>query len=118
MLVLLIDDEEMILNLGSKILHRDGHETLVAKSGSLGIDIFKKEKVDLVIIDYLMDGLSGIETLREIRKLNSSTPCVISSGISNISNDIPEELLEHTYFLEKPYNARDFKELVVSIQYK
>ncbi|GCC11795.1 MAG TPA: response regulator transcription factor [Euryarchaeota archaeon] len=66
--ILTIDDEPGINDLLKIMLKKRGHETIQALSGEEGIEILKKEKVDLVLLDVMMFGIDGWETLRRIRE--------------------------------------------------
>lgn len=65
--ILAVDDEEHILELLSYNLERDGYHVLKADSGEEALEILNKEKVDLVLLDWMLPGIDGIEVLRRIR---------------------------------------------------
>jgi DNA-binding NtrC family response regulator len=115
--ILIIDDEEMIRTLAQRILTRAGHDVLVAESGDKGLELFRvnQSEVDLILLDYMMNGLSGIETLEQIREIAPGKPCIISTGQGIVSDEIPSNLRENTYFLQKPYRANQLAELVQQI---
>ena len=114
MKILVIDDEEMIRALARKILQRDGHEVHLADSGHSGLAIFSREhkSLGLVLLDIRMHGLSGIETLRRIRDISPTIPCIMSSGQIADQKDLPDDLTEHLRFLQKPYRANTLSEMV------
>lgn len=115
--ILVIDDEEMIRSIAERILVKGGFEVLTAENGKTGIEKFNAEadQIDIVICDINMDDLSGFEVLQEIRKLNRDIPGVISSGNTYNPDDVPKEINEHIYFLQKPYRANQLTELIQSI---
>ncbi len=117
MRILVIDDEEMIRALARKILQRDGHEVLLADSGQSGLAIVSREheSLGLVLLDFNMHELSGVETLRRIRQVSPTMPCIISSGQIADQNDLSDDLTEHLRFLQKPYRANTLSEMVRSI---
>lgn len=108
-MILVIDDELMIRNLAQKILSRAGYDVLLAESGEDGLAVFrtKANEIKLAIIDMSMDGLSGAETLREMRKTNPGLPGVISTGHALEMADLPEEIQNNTFLLMKPYRATE-----------
>jgi two-component system alkaline phosphatase synthesis response regulator PhoP len=65
--ILAVDDEEHILELLSYNLERDGYHVLKADSGEDALELLNKEKVDLVLLDWMLPGIDGIEVLRRIR---------------------------------------------------
>ena len=117
MKVLIIDDEEMIRSLATKILEKAGFEAIAASTGEDGLIKFsqQRDEVALVLLDWTMPGMSGLDTLREIRKVSSDIPCVISSGHLIDESIIPEELAANTHFLEKPYRSRYLIEKVENV---
>ncbi|MHC4960153.1 MAG: response regulator, partial [Planctomycetota bacterium] len=78
--VLVVDDEAVIRNLAGDMLRFLGYDVLFADSGSKALDICGREEVDLVILDFVMPGMDGAETLRELRKLDASVKVLIASG--------------------------------------
>lgn len=117
MRVLVVDDEEMILSIATKILERQGYEVVTAWSGEEGIrQCFEQsDQINLMLLDLTMPGLSGVETLRRVRQNRPDLPCIISSGHNADWDNIPEDLKANVHFLQKPYRADKLAELVNSI---
>jgi two-component system, cell cycle sensor histidine kinase and response regulator CckA len=115
--VLVIDDERMIRTLAEKILVRAGYEVILAETGNEGVDLFRQQpnKIDLLIVDMTMDGLSGEETLRACRVIHPYIPAVFSSGQFLDETDIPEDLALNTYYLQKPYRASALVEKIEEV---
>lgn len=67
--ILLVDDEPDILEFIRYNLQKENYKVIVASNGKEGLDMAKKEKPDLIILDVMMPGLDGIETCQEIRKI-------------------------------------------------
>jgi len=107
MKLLVIDDEEMIRSLAEKILNRAGFEVLLAESGEEGLQHFTREpdQIGLILLDMFLDGQSGVDTLRQIRQIAPTVPCIISSGHAEDHSEIPEDLAQSVDFLHKPYRA-------------
>lgn len=66
--ILAVDDEEHILELLVYNLESNGFRVLTAESGEEGLEILKKEAVDLVLLDIMLPGIDGMEMLKRIRK--------------------------------------------------
>ena len=117
MRVLVVDDEEMILSIATKILERQGYEVVTAWSGEEGIRkcFEQSDQIDLMLLDSTMPGLSGVETLRRVRQICPDLPCIISSGHNADWDSMPEDLKANVHFLRKPYRAEKLTELVSSI---
>ncbi|MDO8756942.1 MAG: response regulator [Elusimicrobiota bacterium] len=66
--VLIIDDEECIRDLIKEVLMSKGHEFELASDGSAALEILRKKKIDLIIVDRNMPGMTGIEVVQLIRQ--------------------------------------------------
>ena len=65
--ILAVDDEVHILELLSYNLERDGYHVLKAETGEDALETLEKEKIDIVLLDWMLPGIDGIEVLRRIR---------------------------------------------------
>ena len=99
--VLFADDEELIRDLGRQVMEMHGYTVFLAEDGIRAIDLFRanREAIDLVVLDLTMPQRSGMEVLREIRKIDPGMRVILSSGSS------PVEPVPGTTFLPKPYRA-------------
>lgn len=77
--ILVVDDEPHIRRVLSAVLGSKGFEVLMASDGTQGLDELGGEEVDLVILDLMMPGASGLEILSRIRSdpVRSKTPVII-----------------------------------------
>jgi len=73
--VLCVDDEPNILAVRSALLGMAGYKVHVAKDGQIGLEIFRNQPVDLVVLDYDMPGMMGDEVAREMRRLPTMFRC-------------------------------------------
>ncbi|PWB67745.1 hypothetical protein C3F09_12910 [candidate division GN15 bacterium] len=118
MRILVIDDEEMIRTLAVKILEKAGHAVMTAESGREGIELVERnpEMIDVAVIDNAMPGLTGLDTIREIRRLSQLLPCILSSGNILELDNIPEDIRRGTFLLQKPYRPQHLLEKVEDVQ--
>ena len=112
--VLIIDDEEIIRTMASKILVHAGYDVLTAENGHQGFTIFNEQNndIDLVLLDLCMEGQSGVDTLKKLRSISPELPCVISSGRQTSKSEIPEDLIQGVAFLQKPYRSAELSAIV------
>ncbi len=78
--ILLIDDEEEFVRTLASRLELRGLRARTAFSGEEGLALLREEAPDAVLLDMRMPGLSGLETLREIRALRADLPVIIITG--------------------------------------
>jgi two-component system cell cycle sensor histidine kinase/response regulator CckA len=105
--ILLIDDEEMILDVGKDMLSRLGYEVLLAGSGDEALGIYEKNKdaIALIILDMIMPNMSGGETYDKLREQNPDVKILLSSGYS--IDGQASRILERGCddFIQKPFTV-------------
>jgi len=82
--VLLVDDEDVVADVGDQMLRKLGYEVLVARSGKEAIEYYepKRDKIDMVILDMIMPGMNGGEVYDRIKEINPHAKILLSSGYS------------------------------------
>lgn len=83
--ILLVDDEEINLKILRTILRKGGHQFLEAESGEEALGVLERENVDLIILDLMMPGMDGFQTLESIKQ-NPATafiPVIIASALKD-----------------------------------
>lgn len=110
--ILIIDDEEMIIQVGSEMLSYLGYKVFSANSGKQGIEIFRnnKETIDMVILDMIMPDMGGKETFEQLKDIDPSVKILLSSGYSleGQANEIMEKGC--VGFLQKPFNIKNLSQ--------
>ena len=86
--ILLVDDEDSIHLLYREELEDEGYEVHSALSGEEALAQLKIIVPDLVILDINMPGINGIDVLRQIKKMNSSLPVILSSAYQEFKQDL------------------------------
>ncbi|MFH1114158.1 MAG: PAS domain S-box protein [Pseudomonadota bacterium] len=112
--ILLVDDEELIRDLGSRILTKAGYTVITACNGKEALDVSQERShdIDLVILDVIMPEMGGKQCLETLLSLNPSARVVIASGFS--ANGSTKETLAAGAkgFVNKPYEIRQMLEVV------
>ena len=75
--ILLVDDEQDFLNLISKLIVSWDYEVVTASNGKEALELAKGERPDILILDYLMPDMSGVELLRKMRQAGMRIPAII-----------------------------------------
>ncbi len=100
--VLIVDDEADYLTTLVKRLKKRGLNPLAAHSGEGALEILKKEKIDIVVLDVKMPGMDGIQTLREIKKIDPLVEVIMLTGHANMEVAIEGMSLGAFDYLMKP----------------
>ena len=110
--ILLVDDENMVIEVGAEYLTTLGYNVLRANSGPEAIEIFreKHDRIHLVILDMIMPGVSGGETYDRLKSINPNIKALLSSGYSIKGK--AEEILKRGCdgFIQKPYSLKDLSQ--------
>ena len=115
--VLLVDDEEVVFEVGSQMLERLGYRVLGAKSGREALEIYAKNRytIDLVILDMIMPETGGGEAYDRLKELDADVKVLLSSGYS--INGQATEILRRgcNGFIQKPFNIKDLSQKIREI---
>lgn len=117
--ILVVDDNQDIRNLVLHILSSDGYLVFSASSGDEALAILNNNVVNLVLLDVMMPGKSGIEVLKEIRNGSNrkirDTPVMMITAKST-TEDIDEALMHGANsYIVKPFRAISIKEKIHAI---
>jgi len=107
--VLFVDDDALLRRIAERCLAERGYSVLMASDGNQALGLYREEgvKIDVVVLDLTMPGLSGREVLARMRSIRPGVPVVLSSGYS--TDDDAQDLLARgaADFLPKPYEPED-----------
>ncbi len=106
MKVLIADDDRLVRTMLSDLLGELGHAVVAAGSGAEAIALTARERPDLLILDFLMPRLSGLDALRAIREAGSGAPAVLLTAISDGSVRAVDGADAVQAVLEKPVTRR------------
>ncbi len=112
--VLLVDDEEMLRDLGKRILERSGYTVLAAANGKEALDLYEKErnKISLVILDLIMPEMGGRQCLEELLKIDPQVRVLIATGYSAVGETKKTIESGAMGFVGKPYDMRQVLQAV------
>ncbi len=112
---LVVDDEKIIRDIFVHILSNQNYKVVAVENGYEAIKKVKEDSFDIIFLDIRMPGIDGMETLKEIRKINKDVSVNIVSGF------IDEEIIEKgkkesvDHFIEKPFKVEQIIKIIKSI---
>ena len=110
--VLVVDDEPSMCRALSAVLERFGLKVSTALDGLQGLTKFRRNVYDLVIADLKMPGMSGVELLKEIKRISPRTPVVLLTAYGTVEGAV-EAMKEGAFdFLQKPFSPEVLRDVV------
>ena len=104
-MILLVDDEEAILSMSGSVLEAAGYRVLMASDGMSAISKYREyhHQVSAVLLDMMMPGLSGLQTMDALFEINPQVKIITCSGLRTVKRET--EVMERgaAEFLSKPY---------------
>jgi len=116
--VLLVDDEEMVMDIGIRFLKHLGYNVRTASGGREALDLFAQvsDSIDCLLLDYTMPGMDGLETMKQIRKIRTDARIIITSGYTRqqIETRFAQVGLPDA-FLQKPFEMKALNEKLIEV---
>ncbi|MBW2966142.1 response regulator [Candidatus Woesearchaeota archaeon] len=117
--VLIVDDEEDILTSVAMLINDMGYEAKTVNNGKKALEMLKKQKFDLVLLDILMPDMSGREVLEKIREdpklKNQKAAFLTVVKLSEYGRGIMKKKLKPVDYFQKPINVSDFRRRIKKI---
>ncbi len=81
--ILVIDDQPDVRTLTDMLLKHLGYDVVLADNGWRGLELYRQEHPDVIVLDLIMPGMDGIEVLKQIRSVDLTQPVIVVTGNSN-----------------------------------
>ena len=107
--ILIVDDEVSILRLVKRILTFEGYSVTTCASGAEAVEVYSRDhdKTDLVILDMVMPKMNGVETLRQLKQIDSTVRAVLCSAFVPDLNGHTIAVEGFVGFIAKPFKVND-----------
>ena len=113
--ILIVDDEKDLCTILSDALSQDHYRVVSAFNGKMGLQLAKKEKPDLILLDIKMPGMDGLEVLRKIKKMKKEIVVIMFTGYGTLETAREAMKLGAYDYVTKPVDFLLLKSLVKEV---
>lgn len=113
MKILIVEDEIGIANFLKQGLEEEGYAVLVANDGKMGLELALSQKVNIILLDWILPQMTGIEVCQSIRKTDTTTPIIFLTAKDTVQETIEGLKAGANDYIKKPFS---FDELVERIK--
>jgi len=110
--ILVVDDEPILRDSLEVALKTSGYEVLTARTGEEGLELFKKENPDIVLLDHWLPGINGDEVLRRIKEEEPEIPIIVMTAQGSIEMAVSLMKMGAFDFLVKPFELDQMEDLI------
>ena len=110
--ILIVDDETLTLNNLRKALEKEGYEIYLADSGERALEIMDKLKPDLVLLDLMLPGISGLEVLKNTKERGNETIVIMMTAYEILEKAVEAMKLGAYDYILKPFKISDLKNTI------
>ncbi|MFL6195877.1 MAG: sigma-54-dependent transcriptional regulator [Thermoanaerobaculia bacterium] len=105
--ILIIDDEDVLQDILTVLIRKEGHTPITAMTGEEGLAVLGREEVDLVLLDLMLPGMHGMDVLREIRRIDPDLVVVVITAFSSIESAIEAMREGAFHYIPKPFKNEE-----------
>jgi DNA-binding NtrC family response regulator len=102
--ILVIDDEQGIRDLLDTLLSRKGYDVVLAESGRKGLELIRRERPDVVVLDLKMPGMDGLAVLQQVHSFDPTLPVIILTGAGTPETEQQVRAMGVTEYVEKEFS--------------
>lgn len=111
--ILIVEDEEGIVLFLKQGLEEEGYQVSSANNGKSGLELFQNEKFDLVLLDWMLPKMTGVEVCKAIRQQNTKVPIIFLTAKDTVQETVEGLKSGANDYIKKPFS---FDELVERIK--
>src|SRR3970282_234616 len=112
MKILIVEDEIGIANFLKQGLEEDGYDVLVANDGKTGYELALSQKVNVILLDWILPKMTGIEVCKSIRKTDSKTPIIFLTAKDTVQETIEGLKAGANDYIKKPFSFDELLERI------
>jgi len=112
--ILVVDDERAIRELTKRILTFEGYSVTTCAGGTKAVDVYSKlrDEIDLIILDMIMPEMNGVETLRQLKQIDSTVRVILCSAFIPDLNGHTIAAEGFVGFIAKPFKIDDLLAII------
>ena len=104
--ILIIEDEDLVRDMLEQMLERAGHEVLQASDGEEGVEVYRRDRPDLVITDIQMPKKDGLDTIRDLKGDSPDLKLIAITGFNPETLEVARQMgIRHTF--TKPFHMAE-----------
>ncbi|MCL5278133.1 MAG: sigma-54 dependent transcriptional regulator [Deltaproteobacteria bacterium] len=107
--VLIIDDEKVLMVFISDALRQQGHTVFTASTAEEGLNVLKRESIDIVLLDIVLPDMNGLALLKDIKAMDESYEIVMMTAHSSIKDSIAAVKMGADDYLVKPFELEELE---------
>lgn len=105
--ILIVEDERKIARVLEIELELEGYKAVIADNGMTGLELYRDGEFDLILLDVMLPGMSGIEMLRRIRSSDARTPVILLTAKSSVEDKVSGLDLGANDYMTKPFQIEE-----------
>ena len=109
--ILIVDNDEGLVHFLTRLFVKQGYEVASRTDGLSGLELLKSEAFDLILLDYKMPGLNGLQTLAEIKRAQLKTPVIVMTAYGTTETAIEAMKLGAYDYLLKPFDSEGLRRM-------
>ncbi|MHC4472942.1 MAG: response regulator, partial [Planctomycetota bacterium] len=110
--VLVVEDEPILLRTVSDRLSDEGYRVRAEGEGVTGLNAFREEPFDIILLDLVMPGIDGLKILEEIRAVNADTPIIVMTAHGTVETAVKAMKLGSSEFVTKPFRLEELSQRI------
>ena len=110
--ILIVDDEEKLRKILEYVVQEMEHLPVTAKSGEEALEILNKKNIDLIITDYKMPGINGLELLKEVKLMWPKKPVILVTAFGSIDSAVEAMKEGAADYITKPFDIEPIKMII------
>lgn len=112
MKILIAEDERQIANSLKKNFADEGHTAVIVEDGEEAVDVISKDDFDVLLLDWRMPKLTGLEVCKRLRKIGYNKPIILLTALSDVKNKVEALNFGADDYITKPFS---FEEVIARI---